>query len=324
MTTPRLFAFGAALVDVIANVDEEFLVEHGQNPGGMTLSSQEEAKGLYAAIPPAKEVAGGSAANTAAIAANLGVVASFAGKTGNDQLGDIFWHDMVAQNVERLAIEASALPTGRCLSMVVPGGQRTMSTYLGASTEFTVADVEACRLSDAGPDDWVFLEAYMLDWEQGVSVLRKIMRDFPGKVALTLSDPRCVERHQSVLHNLIKDIDLVFGNELELGAFYNQGNFLDNIQALTRDVERVVCTHGPEGVYTSTPTEFLHQPALPVKVVDTTGAGDSFAGAVMWGLMNGKSLSEAASVGLRVAAHIIGQVGARPMGRLEDVITATP
>lgn len=318
----RLYAMGAALVDIIARVPEDFLYDHRLEPGQMHLSTLEQARSLYAAVGQAQEIAGGSSANTAAIAANLGADVTFIGKVAHDQLGDIFAHDMKAQGVDLLVMtmKKADCETGRCLSLITPDGQRTMSTFLGASTRIEVEEVKQMGMGNAHVDDWLFLETYMLDSENGQACVRHMLDVFPGKIALTLSDPRCVERHRSLVHNMLADVDLVFGNETEVDALFEEGTFLENIETLGRQGVDVVCTHGPKGVYTFTKNNLRHQPAAKAVVVDTTGAGDSFAGAVLTGLMEGKNLEEAAGMGVRVAAHIIGQVGARPMGSLRDVL----
>lgn len=316
MTPPSSFlAVGAALVDVVTRVDDGFLNLHGLEAGQMHLLELGQARDLYAAVGQTDESAGGSCANTAAIAASLGADASFLGKTCDDQLGEIFWHDMSISNTTILkasTAKTETLETGRCLSLVTPNGQRTMGTYLGACQTLTIEDAHAVGVQDR--TDWLFLEAYLLDTPNGIDLVRHLLAHHQGPIALTLSDARCVERHKAFLEAALSKLTLLLGNENEMAAMFDgdADNPKDLLSKASAYVSLAVCTNGKNGVYAFENGHIHHVPAQKAEVVDTTGAGDSFAGGVMYALCDGQSLVQGASLGVKVAAHIVSVVGARP------------
>lgn len=309
----KILAIGNALVDIVARIEPEALAELGVAKGGMTLVDAETSKALYATTRNPKEVSGGSAANTIAIAAALGAATSYAGKVSADTLGDIFLHDLASQGVDIIVPAAAAeagLHTGNCLSLITPDAQRTMCTHLGAAQSLLPDDIDPGHLAAA---DIVFLEGYLLDAPAGRDIFETVLAESSAILALTLSDAACVGRHAAFLQDKIGAFDLLFGNAEEMRALFPDARTAEAATALAaKSIARVICTDGPEGVHLAEAGSLTHLPALPVKVVDTTGAGDSFAGTVLWALADGRPLEEAARLALRIAAEVISEIGARP------------
>lgn len=311
----QILAIGNALVDIIARVEPEFLTQSNITPGGMTLVDVDASTALFKQISNARAVSGGSAANTAAIAASLGARVAYAGKVAPDQLGGIFNHDMASLNIETIALPTTDHPdfaTGSCISLITPDGQRSMVTHLGAAQALTVEDVDPDVLMST---EMVFIEGYLLDAPNGYDIVTRAIQHTSGRVALTLSDAGCVARHHTFLMKNLRDLDLLFGNVEEICALYPGCDKSSSIVQAGFMVPQVICTDGPNGVYLSEVYgggTITHIPAEKVDVVDTTGAGDSFAGTVLWGLANGFTLTSSARMALTVAARIISEIGARP------------
>lgn len=319
--TPRIVTIGNALVDILAQVDHGHAGRHGLEFGTMTLVNPDTARSHYAAVTPLREIAGGSAANTAVIAGLLGADVGFIGKIGSDPLGEVFETDLEASGVvlDLSTIEEDDTPTGRCLSMITPDGQRTMSTHLGAASHLGPEDIDIYLLSDS---EIVLLEGYLLDTPLGYHIFGHVFKHARRRIALTLSDPDCVRRHIDYLSEIIRDykIDILFCNTAELEALYPGGQFENRMIAASCDFDIVVATDGANGVYLANYRRISHLAALPVDVVDTTGAGDSFAGTCLWAIDAGLSLTDAARMALIVAAEIISGVGARPQRDLNQII----
>jgi sugar/nucleoside kinase (ribokinase family) len=307
----KVLSIGNALVDIIARLAHEDLAELGIAPGGMTLVDAPTSRRLYERLRNARAISGGSAANTASIAASLGADVAYAGKVAGDALGDVFRHDMHSQGIEALiALDTTAgAHTGNCLSLITPDAQRTMCTHLGAAQSLAPEDVPG----DLAGASIVFLEGYLLDAPHGRDIYRKVVAAKPKVLALTLSDARCVARHLGFFQELLDSLDLVFGNAEEMAALFpGHHDVAGTAQAAARRVQRVVCTDGPNGVYVGQNGAVTHMPAHKVQVVDTTGAGDSLAGTVLWALAAGHGLEQGTRLALRVAAEVISEIGARP------------
>lgn len=306
---------GNAIVDVIAPAEDAFLGREGMAKGTMTLIEAERAEALYRRMGPAVEVSGGSAANTMAGLASLGGRAAFIGKVRQDQLGVIFAHDIRAAGVTFRTQPASAgPPTARCLILVTPDAQRTMNTYLGASVELGPEDVEEGLVSAARV---IYLEGYLWDRPRAKAAFRKAARiahAAGGKVALTLSDPCCVERHRPEFLELAKGpVDILFANEAEIRALWQVPDFDAALQATRGLVEVAVLTRSAKGSVVLSGDSVEPVAAEPVaRVVDTTGAGDLFAAGFLYGYTQGRPLGQAARIGAIAAAEVIGHVGARP------------
>jgi sugar/nucleoside kinase (ribokinase family) len=313
---------GNAIVDVISNVDDDFVRRHGLNKGAMTLIDQERAVRLYDAMPPGIEASGGSAANTMAGLASFGGRAAYIGKCRDDQLGDVFRHDMRASGVTYdVALSTSGPPTARCLIQVTPDAQRTMNTFLGISALLGPDDVDDDLVASAKV---VYCEGYLWDVDIAKQAIRKAMdiaREAGRKVALTLSDSFCVDRHRDEWRDLIREkVDIVFANEAELCALY-ECDWRGAARLVTADVEIGCLTRSERGSTIVFGDERIHVDAHPVaRVVDTTGAGDLYASGFLFGYTRGFDMRRCAQLASLAAAEIISHLGARPAGPLTSLV----
>lgn len=306
---------GNALVDVLSNESDTFVAAQGLAPGSMTLVDTERAEQLYAAMGPAVEISGGSAANTLVGVASLGGSAAFVGRVADDQLGGVFGHDIRAAGVTfRAEPVAGGEPSGRCLIVVTPDAQRTMSTYLGASAQLGPADVDHDLVARA---QVLYLEGYLWDEPDAKAAYRLAARtahDAGNRVAFTLSDSFCVERHRAEFLDLVEsEVDVLFANEAEITSLYEVERFDDALQRVQHHCEIAVLTRSEKGAVVVTRDEVHVIDAQPAPaVVDTTGAGDLFAAGFLFGLTHGYHLGTAARLGAVAAAEVISHLGARP------------
>ncbi|HEX6101948.1 MAG TPA: adenosine kinase [Alphaproteobacteria bacterium] len=314
---------GNAIVDVIAHAEDGFLAAEAMAKGAMTLIEADRAEGLYARMGPAVEMSGGSAANSMAGIASLGGRAAFIGKVKDDQLGAIFSHDIRAAGVSFRTPPAKAgPPTARCLIFVTPDAQRTMNTYLGASVELGPEDVDEALIASARV---TYLEGYLWDKPRAKEAFRKAARlahEAGGKVALTLSDPFCVERHRAEFQELVKGpVDILFANEAEIRALWQVADFEAALSATRGLVEMAALTRSEKGSVVLSGNGAERVPAEPVaRVVDTTGAGDLYAAGFLFGLTQGRPPAECARIGAIAAAEVISHVGARPERPLKALV----
>lgn len=318
MTSSRLdvVGIGNAIVDIIARCDDDFLVRHGAPKAGMRLVDAPTMQALYADMGPAIEISGGSAANTIAGIAALGGKAGFIGKIADDDFGRVFRHDITAQGVSftsQPVIGADA-ETSRSLILVTPDGERTMNTFLGISTAFEESDIDAAVIASAGI---VYLEGYLFDRPEGKAAFRRaaeIARGAGAKVALTLSDTFCVDRHRDEFLAFIRSgIDIVFANEKELLSLYEGADFNAAVAAIDKDTTLAVVTRSAAGSVVVNGGSAAAVPAQRVeRVVDTTGAGDLFAAGFLFGVARGMPHETSARLGALCAAEIISHIGARP------------
>lgn len=312
-----VIAVGNALVDVLAKVEDSFIDAQGDKleKGAMTLIDDKRALELYNDMPPAIETSGGSAANTMAGFASFGGKGGFIGKVADDELGQVFQHDIRSLG---LSFETQPLiigaPTGRCLILVTPDAQRTMNTFLGASVEMGADDIEKEAIQSAAI---TYLEGYLFDKDEAKAAFRaaaKFAHEGGKKVALTLSDPFCVDRHRSDFLNLVEhDVDILFANEEEIKSLYMQQDFDAALQAV-KDMCQIACvTRGAQGATIIGNGEVVDVPATPMgDIVDTTGAGDQFAAGFLYGYTEGMSLEECGRLGCLAAGEVIGHLGPRP------------
>jgi sugar/nucleoside kinase (ribokinase family) len=319
-----IVAIGDAIVDVIATCDDAFIDQHGLPKGGMQLLDTAQADALYAAMGPAREISGGSAANSMAGAAAMGLSAAFVGQVADDQLGAIFAHDMLSLGVR---FETPALrsppPTGRCLILVTPDAQRTMNTCPGASHELTPVslDIELIRSASV-----TFLEGYLWGPQRPrASMLEaaRIAHDAGRTVAFTLSESLCIgDRRDGVLGMIrSKTVDVLFGNEHEIRHLTGCDALPDCIAALAADVSTLVITRGAEGSLAFEKGQTIEiGAALVDRVVDTTGAGDLFAAGFLAGRCRGRDLRACLSTGAVAAAEVISHFGARPEADLRELV----
>ena len=318
-----IVAIGDAIVDVIATCDDTFIAQHGLPKGGMQLLDTAQADQLYAAMGPAREISGGSAANSMAGAAAMGLQAAFVGQVADDQLGAIFAHDMLSLGVRfQTPALRSPPPTGRCLILVTPDAQRTMNTCPGASHELTPAALDAELIRSASI---TFLEGYLWGPERPRAAMLEAARvaHHAGRtVAFTLSESLCIgDRREGVLGMIrSKTVDVLFGNEHEIRHLTGCQALPDCIAALAGDVRTLVITRGAQGSLAFESGAMIEIAAAPVeRVVDTTGAGDLFAAGFLAGRCRGRDLGASLETGAVAAAEVISHFGARPEADLREL-----
>lgn len=325
-TKYAVLAIGNAIVDVIADADDAFIETQALNKGGMTLIDADRAQTLYDAMGPGREISGGSAANTLAGLAKLGHNTSFIGQVANDQLGDVFAHDVRAGGIDfTVAAREGEPPTARCLILVTPDGQRTMNTFLGAAQYLPESAIDKAKIEASA---WLYLEGYLWNAPESRAAMTgaiTIAKAAGRKVALTLSDAFVVHGHRDEFFELIDDglVDMLFANDTEVRAMMQTDDTAEAVTALAARVPTLVCTHGAEGAEAHHGDEHARVPAEAVNaVVDTTGAGDLFAAGVFAGLAEGRSLADSLTMGAVCAAEIISHYGARPEQDLQALVKA--
>lgn len=322
--TLDVIAVGDAMVDVIATCDDRFLAERNLAKGSMRLIDPAQADELYEAMRPAREMSGGSAANSMAGIAALGGTAAFVGQIANDQLGAIFTHDMRALGVrfDTPPLDGG-LPTGRCLILVTPDAQRTMNTCPGASHELTekALDPELIRSASV-----TFLEGYLWGPEQPRRAMleaARIARAAGRSIAFTLSESLCIPgRREGVIHMIDSGlVDMLFGNEHEVRQLTGCGDIGECLDALSSRVATLIVTRGAGGAIGLEGGERADVPAAPVaNVVDTTGAGDLFAAGFLLARCRGRPLRHCLETGAAAAAEVISHFGARPEADLKELV----
>jgi sugar/nucleoside kinase (ribokinase family) len=306
---------GNAIVDIFGHCDDAFLSKHDLPKGFMRLIDAQEADRLYGLMGPAMERSGGSAANTIAGLASFGGKGAFIGRVADDQFGKVFWHDIRASGVAfETAPATGGLPTAVCLIFVTPDGERTMNTFLGASTELGPAEVDAGMIAAAKV---TYLEGYLFDkpeakeaFHAAASIAAKAGR----KTALSLSDAFCVDRHRADFRKLVKSgIDILFANEKEITALYEMNSFDEAAAAVRGECEIAVLTRSEAGSVIVTQKETVQvRPTRVEKVVDATGAGDLYAAGFLYGYTRNLKLVDCGRLGSLAAAEVISHLGARP------------
>ncbi len=314
--TPRydIVGIGNAIVDVLAPVPEAFLSKHGMHKGAMALIDAETAQRLYEDMPAGQESSGGSAANTCAVAANLGASVAYLGLVADDVLGHVFRHDITAAGVHFPTPSATGTaPTARCLIMVTEDGQRTMNTFLGACVNFGEDDLNEAAIAGAAV---TYMEGYLFDPPAAQAAFKRaaaIARAAGRKVSLSLSDAFCVHRHRAAFRALVaEDVDILFANETEITALYETNSFAEAAAWARRDVALAALTRSESGSTIIAGGDTFEIAAVPTKVVDTTGAGDAYAAGFLTGLTKGLSLDKCGKLASIAAAEVISHFGARP------------
>jgi sugar/nucleoside kinase (ribokinase family) len=324
--TLDVVGIGNAMVDVLARADDAFLATHGLAKGAMTLVDAAQSDALYDAMGPGVEISGGSAGNTMAGLAALGGKGAFIGKVRDDQLGGVFGHDIRAAGVRfDTPPAADGAPTARCLVIVTPDAQRTMCTYLGACVELGPDDVEEALIAAA---EITYLEGYLWDPPRAKQAFRKaldIAHANGRRVALTLSDPFCVDRHRAEFRELAAEhIDILFANEAEIISLYEVDDFDAALRRVRQDCAVAALTRSERGSVIVAGEEVHVIDAHPVaEVVDATGAGDLYAAGVLYGLTHGWDLASAGRLGGLAAAEVIGHIGARAEADLGQLMAET-
>jgi len=311
-----VLAIGNAIVDVIADASDEFVTAQGVPKGSMRLIDEVEAERLYQAMGPARELSGGSAANTVAGLAALGLKAGFIGQLADDQLGQIFTHD-----IRSLGVEFDTPPrddvgaTARCLILVTPDAQRTMNTFLGAAQMLEPGAVEAGRIAEART---LYLEGYLWDPDAARAAMHAAMdaaREAGTKVAFTLSDSFVVDRHRRDLLRLLDQgrIDILFANAAEILQLAGEVDLDAAVAEIAPKVATLVVTRSEQGALAVSGGEKAEVAAEPIeRLVDTTGAGDLFAAGFLAGEARGLGLERSLKLGAIAAAEVIQHYGARP------------
>lgn len=319
----QVVGIGNALVDVISHAPEDFLARYELVKGSMALIETERAVELYRALGTAVEMSGGSAANTMCGVASLGGRAAYIGKVSDDDLGDVFGHDLHAVGVSfRPGGPSGSVPTGRCIIVVTPDAQRTMNTYLGVSSLLHSDDLDDAAIADG---EVLYMEGYLFDRDDAKEAFRRaaeIAHAHGRKVSLTLSDSFCVDRHRDDFRALVRDqVDILFGNDDELTSLYEVDDLHSAMDAVRQECDLAAVTVGPEGSYVVTRDEVVKVPAVPVvRVLDTTGAGDLYAAGFLFGVTTGADLTRCAELGSIAAAEVISHVGPRPLVELRTLI----
>ncbi len=326
MTKPEfdVHGIGNAIVDVLSRQDEAFLDTYGITKGAMTLIDEDRAELLYGVMGPAIEVSGGSAANTIAGVASFGGKGVFTGKVRNDQLGDVFSHDIQAEGVTFTTPRSTSGPsTARCHILITPDGERTMNTYLGACVNLGPIDLDEEIIAASAI---TYMEGYLFDKEEAKQAFRTaaaMAKKAGRKVSLTLSDLFCVDRHRAEFLDLTRNsVDILFANEAEIIALYEADNFDDALAAVRKDCEFAALTRSEKGCVVVNGDDVITVPALPIdKLEDATGAGDLFAAGFLFGLTHGRDAENCAKLGVLAASEIISHVGARPEKSLHELAT---
>jgi sugar/nucleoside kinase (ribokinase family) len=318
-----VLGIGNAIVDILSQSTDVFLENEGISKGTMTLIDEERANTLFKKMATTTVVSGGSAANTMAGIASLGGASAYIGKVFDDQLGAIFGRDMQAIGVHYATPPATmGASTACCMIFITPDGQRSMNTFLGASTDLSTEELDDSLSRDAGV---TYLEGYLFDKPPAVAAFIKAAAAAHAngnKVALSLSDPFCVNRHRDAFAKLVSEsVDILFANEAEATALYEKNSLEEAIPLLAAACELVVVTRSEQGALILNGGKQIKVAADKVeKVVDTTGAGDLFAAGFLYGYARGFDLEKCGKIGAICAAEVISHVGPRPQTSLADLV----
>lgn len=313
---------GNAIVDIIGRCDDAYLAKIGADKGSMRLVDASAIAKIYSGMGPATEMSGGSAANTIAGVASFGGKAGFIGKVADDEFGRIFSHDIRSIGVNfASAPVAGSQPTSRSLILVTPDGERTMNTYLGISTDLDHGQIDGDLIADSAI---LYLEGYLFDRDDAKAAFRAALaqaKRADRKVALTLSDGFCVDRHRAEFLDLIQSgVDILFANEKEIMSLYETGIFDDAANRASRDTKLAVLTRSAKGSIILNEGTTTKIDAVRIdEVVDTTGAGDLYAAGFLYGYSQGHSLETCGKLASLAAAEVISHVGARPQAGLAQL-----
>ena len=323
MATYDVLCIGNAIVDILARTDDAFLEANGIIKGAMNLIDASRAELLYKRMGPATEMSGGSAGNTAAGIASLGGRAAYFGKVATDHLGRVFSHDIRAQGVafDTRPLEKGT-PTARSMIFITPDGERSMNTFLGASVEFGPEDVEASKVADSKVP---YFEGYLWDpprAKEAIVMASKIAHENGRKVAMSLSDPFCVDRYRDEFLTLMRQrmVDIVFANEEEAKSLYETQSLDTVVTALRHECSLAIITRSEKGAVVVSGQQTHYVPAIEIeRLVDSTGAGDLFAAGFLYGYTQDRSLEDCARLGALAAGTIVQQMGPRSQVSLKDV-----
>ena len=320
-----ILAVGNAIIDVFSQCDDDFLQQHAIEKGGMNLVDAVASQSLLAAISavaPPQLISGGSAANTAVGLAALGGKAAFVGRVHDDELGAAFCRDINAAGVTFAATPAeNGAPTASSIILVTPDAARSMNTFLGASIEFQPEDINLAAAADAAV---IYLEGYLFDAPAGPAIFAQAAQmaaQHQARIALSLSDPWCVDRHRADLRHYVSDhVDILFANEDEAISLV-ETDHPTSVQMLRGLVDEVVITRGPLGAVICHAGQQIVVDAMPQgPVIDTTGAGDLFAAGYLFGRTHGYDAQMSGQIASLLAGEVISHIGARPHADLQALI----
>ena len=321
-TSLDVVGIGNAIVDVLVQTDDGFLQTHGLQKGGMALIDEPQAERLYKASGPGLETSGGSVANTMVGIAQLGGKAGFIGRVRNDQLGEIFSHDIRAVGARfDTPAATSGATTARCLIYVTPDAERTMCTFLGASTQLEPEDLDLSMVREAKV---LYLEGYLWDSpaaKRAFIAAAEACRDSGGQVALSLSDGFCVDRHRESFLDLVNGhVDVLFANDVEIMSLYETDDFDTAVQQVSGCCKVAALTRGAKGSVVLSGDQRWDIGIVSLgDLLDTTGAGDLYAGGFLHGYTQGESLERCGQLGALCAGQIVTQLGARPQVSLKQL-----
>ena len=314
MSKHDVVAVGAAIVDIIARVDDSTVAATDMPKGAMSLVDAAQSARIYDSLTDTVERSGGSAANTIAALGALGRNAAFIGKRRNDAFGDVFAKDIRETGAHFTADAAtSGEETARCVIMVTPDAERTMATYLGISGDLSPDDIDTEMVGNAAI---LYLEGYLWDKPHAKDAFRRAMsiaHESGRRVALTLSDPFCVDRHRDSFRQIVRDdIDILFANEAELLSLYETDDFDAALETAVGEVAIAAITRSEKGAVVASASERHAIPAEPIAtLVDTTGAGDLFAAGFLNGMATNQPLKTCGEMGCAAASVVIQLLGAR-------------
>ncbi len=314
----QVVGIGNAIIDILAYVNDDFLVKNKIKKGVMNLINSQRSKELLRKISVTNKVAGGSAANTIVGLSQLGIKTSYLGKVCNDEFGEFFSNDMNSHNVEFKVsekIDSTKLSTAHCIVLVTPDGERTMNTYLGVTEFLSKDDLNLKTLQNCG---WVYLEGYRfdgIDSQKAFEIAINYSKKEGGKVALSLSDPFCVQRHREKFLQIMNNgVDLIFCNEKELISLTRQTDLNSALQTSSNYPCKVICTVAERGVFIKDKGSWINISTSNVEIKDTTGAGDLFATGFLYGILIGNDDSISCKFANKCAGEIIKILGCR-LGR---------
>lgn len=319
--TVDVVSLGHAIVDVLAQTSDEVVAGFGLTKGTMTLVDNDQGEAIYDALEVSATASGGSAANTAVGLASLGTSTAFVGKVRDDELGEAFSTDIRAAGVDFAGATVTGGPgTGRCVVMVTPDAEKTMCTNLGIGAQLDAGDIHPELIQGAKV---LYLEGYLVTGEatsRAVTAAVDAARAAGAEVALSLSDPFLVQNAGDILRSRLEHTDIVFANEDEALGLTGTDDVEDAARALAKECSTVVVTLGGRGSLVANGSGLVTVPANPVReVVDTTGAGDSFAAGFLHGHVRGADPEVCLRLGGMVAAEIVSHLGARPLVPLSEL-----
>ena len=306
----KILGIGNAIVDVICKVEDDYLINNSLTKGAMKLVDESEFKKLLSTLKVEDTVSGGSVANSIVGLSQLGNKVGFIGKINNDDLGQKYEDGLKKESVNYLySKKKESLPTGTCLILVTPDSERTMCTFLGTAGKINKDDIDENSVKNS---EIIFLEGYLWDEGEPKSAFDKAIQ-ISKKVAMSLSDSFCVERHKSSFLDLVKDkLDITFANEQEIISLINAKNF-DEVVSFGKHLGKtLVITRGEKGSIAINKNEIVEcESQKDLKILDLTGAGDLFAAGYLHGHINNLAINESLKKGTEMSSKIIQKIGAR-------------